>query len=542
MSKLVLHLESAERTNLRLREELASVKQQLKTLKQYQQQSKTTNMAMNRDFEDLKVAQSGAETDLDRLRQDRAKLLVEKETWNTLHDTLKNDNSRLVQENTRLSILQDEVNRTKRRTKQEVDQWKDKYVLSERTVNELRSQVSTITIENERLLQERNVMETRLSSYEQETTERGFPRARRSPRSTPGITVKTVYQNDVRCWEPPREECYRDLIEFVKTQYDSTYIISYVDMDGDSVRIVNDSDCERAFQQARTANWDSIKFNVDLRAEIEVRKQYSDLELKHRKLKKQLQKLKKRHDNSAYKSLQGKAGRVVLDQMLQSYHSKFDDDLKGMKHSTFSDHQEQASLWSLKDQFARSVKGDLSNGWALIQIEVDNRKTISDHLGKKDFLAVRESISQYLRNFVSTLDGATFFDLHLCYMVLIRNQDEQSIKSVARNLLNIISERDLLAENQIQRIPGFDRITCSAGAVMYAGEEDYLRWSRKADEALEYGMAHGPNQVGNWEAYHLKRQGKGMGSSKRIPNTGPEMDPYISDIVRQTFQSTDGGL
>ena len=47
-----------------------------------------------------------------------------------------------------------------------------------------------------------------------------------------------------------------------------------------------------------------------------------------------------------------------------------------------------------------------------------------------------------------------------------------------------------------------DQITCSAGAVMYQGEEDYLRWSRKADEALEYGKAHGPNQVGNWEVPH----------------------------------------
>ena len=54
-----------------------------------------------------------------------------------------------------------------------------------------------------------------------------------------------------------------------------------------------------------------IYFVEELRAEIEVRKKYTDLELKHRKLKKQLQKLKKRADNP-YKSLQGKAGKKFI--------------------------------------------------------------------------------------------------------------------------------------------------------------------------------------------------------------------------------------
>lgn len=118
-------------------------------------------------------------------------------------------------------------------------------------------------------------------------------------------------------------------------------------------------------------------------------------------------------------------------------------------------------------------------------------------------------------------------------MILLKNQDEQSIKSVARNILNVVQSADIMGDLSINRIPGVDQITCSAGAVMYQGEEDYLRWSRKADEALEYGKAHGPNQVGNWEAYHLKRN---QNVNKRIPG-GTEMDPYISDIVRQTFQS-----
>ena len=69
---------------------------------------------------------------------------------------------------------------------------------------------------------------------------------------------------------------------------------------------------------------------------------------------------------------------------------------------------------------------------------------ISEALGKKTFLAIREVVSQYLINMSETLDGATFFDLQLCYMILLKNQDEQSIKSVARNILNVVQSADIM--------------------------------------------------------------------------------------------------
>eukprot|EP00493_Phyllostaurus_siculus_P014582 UN14807 len=57
MSKLVLHLESAERTNLRLREELAHVKQQLKAARESQKHIHTDKLIMSKEYEEVRLTQ-----------------------------------------------------------------------------------------------------------------------------------------------------------------------------------------------------------------------------------------------------------------------------------------------------------------------------------------------------------------------------------------------------------------------------------------------------------------------------------------------------
>jgi len=230
---------------------------------------------------------------------------------------------------------------------------------------------------------------------------------------------------------------------------------------------------------------------------------------------KQLQKLKKRTEGSGY-SLKG---RAVLDQMLATYSqsNKISNHQERIKDPStrrlLGGHavsgNEQSGLWSFKDTFVRNVKGDQHSGWALIQLEIDDRKNLADTASKEGFRLIRESVSKHLQTYISKKDigggECFFFDLNIYYMLLISNQNEQKIKPLARNILNYIAEQNILHEHNIAPLPGIDAITLSAGAVMYNGEEDYLRWSRKADEALEYGRTYGgSDSIGNWEQYQKK--------------------------------------
>eukprot|EP00494_Astrolonche_serrata_P028720 UN28987 len=376
------------------------------------------------------------------------------------------------------------VQRGKSKILNELNQWKLKYRESEKEHNDLREKFNMLSIEKEH-----SGLNTR-DGFGGGADDKNLNNNKRAPQGRPKISVKTVYQNDTRRWEPPKYDCYSELLDFIKTQYDSTYIVSYVDADGDSVRLTNNSDCRRAFEVASQNRWDSLKLQIKLRAEMEISKQYSELEAKHRKLKKHFQKLKKRTDGSNYSA----KGRGVLDQMLQSYSNKkttvndtIKDPLAGsnVRRSAYSNtNNEQSGLWSLKDTFVRNVKSDLRSGWALIQLEIDDRKSLADAATKDGFRIIRESVSKHLKTYVAKNDvggQCLFFDLNICYMLLISNQNEQTLKPLARNILNYISEQNILREHKIGPLPGVDAITLSAGAVMYNGEEDYLRWSRKTD-------------------------------------------------------------
>lgn len=139
------------------------------------------------------------------------------------------------------------------------------------------------------------------------------------PNST--VSVKTHFRNDVRCWNPSTNQPFKELLEFVELSYDATYIFTYRDLDGDSIRIASDEDCRRAFRLAKTNGWDTIKFNIELKAEQEYRKELVALELRNKKLKKQLQKLKKSATGM-------KKGQILLDAI---YHNSVVSNSTGRK-------------------------------------------------------------------------------------------------------------------------------------------------------------------------------------------------------------------
>jgi len=146
--------------------------------------------------------------------------------------------------------------------------------------------------ELERLRLEVQGMRTQITKVEQPTG--------------PSVSVKTQFRNDVRCWSPQTNHPFKELLEFIELSYDSTYVITYRDLDGDSIRIASDDDCRRAFNLAQRHGWDTVKLNIELRAEQEFRKELVSLELRNKKLKKQLQKLKKSATGM-------KKGQILLD-------------------------------------------------------------------------------------------------------------------------------------------------------------------------------------------------------------------------------------
>jgi len=135
------------------------------------------------------------------------------------------------------------------------------------------------------------------------------------PSGPSNISVKTQFRNDVRCWNPTTSNPFKELLEFIELSFDSTYIITYRDLDGDSIRVASDEDCRRAFKLAQRHGWDTIKFSIELRAEQEFRKEMVSLELRNKKLKKQLQKLKKSATGM-------KKGQILLDAI---YHNRKKD-------------------------------------------------------------------------------------------------------------------------------------------------------------------------------------------------------------------------
>jgi len=122
----------------------------------------------------------------------------------------------------------------------------------------------------------------------------------------PSVSVKTQFRNDVRCWSPQTNHPFKELLEFIEVSYDSTYVITYRDLEGDSIRVASDDDCRRAFSLAQRHGWDTVKLNIELRAEAEFRKELVSLELRNKKLKKQLQKFKKSASGM-------KKGQILLD-------------------------------------------------------------------------------------------------------------------------------------------------------------------------------------------------------------------------------------
>jgi len=126
------------------------------------------------------------------------------------------------------------------------------------------------------------------------------------PVASSSVSVKTQYRNDVRCWNPQTNHPFKELLEFIEISYDSTYIITYLDLDGDSIRVASDDDCRRALKLAQRHGWDAVKFKIELRAEQQWNKERVSLELRNKKLKKQLQKFKKSATGM-------KKGQILLD-------------------------------------------------------------------------------------------------------------------------------------------------------------------------------------------------------------------------------------
>jgi len=254
-NQLVNHLEDAEKTNLKLREEIFNLRRDYNKIESLLKLSQEKETVFRSEIQSLQST----------------KLVIETE------------NKRVLEEISQQT------------------EWKEKCLRMERQVNELQ-------MENDRLNFEKQNLESKTSNLERKMNEKNFKSEQPYPA---GITVKTIYHNDVRAWAPQTKNCYKELLEFIEQQYDSTYVITYRDPDGDSMRITCDEDCRRAFDVAKQHGWSNVKLLIELRVEMEMRKEIVTLEMRNKKYKKQIQKLKKTTHGI-------KKGQVLLDAIMMN--------------------------------------------------------------------------------------------------------------------------------------------------------------------------------------------------------------------------------
>jgi len=262
--QLVNHLADAETANLQLREQLLSLKHELKLMKSQ--------------------AHSGEEVQL---------LRSEKRSYMQKIDSLQRENNKLLAQSTRVNFLSED----NERLRSENSHFQERLMESERRLNDLIVEKEKLSYKNTEYLQELENLRNDALSH------------KRSPQPFgPSVNCKIDFHDDIRSWVPQTRNPYREILEFIEKQFDM-FVISYRDEEHDSIRMTSDDDCRRAVQIARDRGWGSLKIRVELKIEQELRREILELNLKNKKLRKQVQKYKKAHGSQ-------KKGRLLLDAIM----------------------------------------------------------------------------------------------------------------------------------------------------------------------------------------------------------------------------------
>jgi len=201
---------------------------------------------------------------LERLRE-------QSRTWQVANENLQSQNKSLIEENARLFYFKEDNERLR---------------LEHTSIQEQQSRVNEVLLSKEKELFQVRTRNQELERIKNEIHQRKQP-------IIPNLNVKTTYQGDVRNWTPLSPRPYIELLEFIDTQYDSTWIIGYRDFDGDFVRINSDDSCRRAFEVAQSHGWSNLKISIELRVEKKLNQQIVELQLREKKLHKKLHKWKK---------------------------------------------------------------------------------------------------------------------------------------------------------------------------------------------------------------------------------------------------------
>lgn len=281
---LVVGLQEAQKQNLVLREKNLELKKELKIAKSQSNSS------------------SSYRSELESLREEQRASVRSTET-------LRSEIQRLVAENTRLQYLKEENTQIKSERSKMLDQIhtleqrvNDSILEKERIVTSSSTRFQDLERSRNEAVEKSQRIQTQMDLLRSKTVNE----VETKDRLLPNVHVKTVYQDDVRNWHPPQKTPYKALLEFLDQQYESTYIITYQDLEKDKIRLTCDDDLYRAFDQARQYGWSSLKINIDIRVEQELRRELGSMELKILKLKKTIKKLKNNQN-------QTKKGQALLD-------------------------------------------------------------------------------------------------------------------------------------------------------------------------------------------------------------------------------------
>lgn len=269
-TQLVDHLQEAEKQNLQLREQVLSLKRE------------------------LKIARSQTMSSSD-LRTKHNILIKEKETWMKTQIEYQ----RLVEENTRLSFMKDETERIKN----ERNALKEQVMILEQRVNDT-------VLDKERAIMELKSSRTRMEDLQHNLSDArqqvsNFKRRPNQNIIPSHLNIKTSYNTDVRNWHPQTESPYLELLEFMDKQYDS-FVITYKDLDSDQIRVTCDEDLFRCFSQAQDHGTNTIKLQCVNKMEQDLRRELGTLELKILKFKRQIKKWKSKESGV-------KKGQALLD-------------------------------------------------------------------------------------------------------------------------------------------------------------------------------------------------------------------------------------